>query len=83
LIVRWEGGEPPPAIVLLDLKLRGMAWRCCGIKSHPVFGRSVVVLHDLRRRQTCRRPISRSEPYIVKPVDFDTFVDVAAQIDLY
>lgn len=84
---RWEAGEPQPAVILLDLKLP----RVDGLevlrqlKAHPEFCRiPVVVLTTSAENQDVRGAYSLgANSYIVKPVDFDKFLDVAAQIELY
>ena len=86
-IPRWEAGEARPAIILLDLKLP----RVDGmevlrrLKSHPVIRTIPVVVLTTSAEdgdiQTAYQLGANS--YIVKPVDFDAFVEVAAQIDLY
>jgi CheY-like chemotaxis protein len=84
---RWEAGEPRPAVILLDLKLP----RVDGLevlrrlKAHEEFRRiPVVVLTTSAENQDVRSAYSiGANSYIVKPVDFDKFVDVAAQIELY
>ncbi|HSI09054.1 MAG: response regulator [Rariglobus sp.] len=86
-IPRWETGAPLPAVILLDLKLP----RVDGLevlrqlKEHPQF-RSVPVVvlttsgesHDVARAYELG-----ANSYIVKPVDFDKFVEVASQIEIY
>jgi CheY-like chemotaxis protein len=84
---RWEGGEPPPAIVLLDLKLPkvdGMEV-LRRLKGHPVFRTIPVVVLTTSAEDSDVQTAYHlgANSYIVKPVDFDTFVEVAAQIDLY
>lgn len=84
---RWEAGEARPAVILLDLKLP----RVDGLevlrrlKAHEEFRRiPVVVLTTSAENQDVRSAYSiGANSYIVKPVDFDKFVDVAAQIELY
>lgn len=88
-IPRWEQGEALPVVILLDLKLP----RVSGLevlerlKTHdgcPEGGLPVVVLTSSaedRDIQTAYRLGANS--YIVKPVDFDRFMSVAAQIELY
>lgn len=86
-IERWEKGEPPPAVILLDLKLP----RVDGLevlrqlKAHPEF-RSVpvVVLTTSKESHDVKRAYELGvNSYIVKPVDFDKFVEVASQIEVY
>lgn len=84
---RWEAGDPVPAVILLDLKLP----RVDGLevlrrlKAHPDFRRiPVVVLTTSGESQDVREAYSIGvNSYIVKPVDFDKFVEVAAQIEVY
>ena len=86
-IPRWEAGEAMPLVVLLDLKLprvdglevlrRYRAATVC--RDLPV-----VVLtssNDHSDIQSAYRHHANS--YIVKPVNFEKFMDVAAQIELY
>lgn len=84
---RWEAGETLPAVILLDLKLP----RVNGLevlrqlKAHPRF-RSIpiVVLTTSAESQDVTRAYELGvNSYIVKPVDFDKFVEVASQIEIY
>ncbi len=86
-ISRWEAGAPVPAVILLDLKLP----RVDGLevlrqlKAHPQF-RSVpvVVLTTSGESNDVARAYELgANSYIVKPVDFDKFVEVASQIEIY
>lgn len=84
---RWEAGEPTPAVILLDLKLP----RVDGLevlrrfKAHPlVRGVPVVVLTTSAESEDVKRAYELGvNSYIVKPVDFDKFVEVASQIEVY
>jgi len=86
-IPRWEAGEPLPALILLDLKLP----RIDGLevlrqlKAHPKFRRiPVVVLTTSSENQDVRMAYTLgANSYIVKPVNFEKFLEVAAQIELY
>ncbi len=86
-IPRWEAGEPLPVVILLDLKLP----RVHGLevlrqlKSHAALRRiPVVVLTTSTEEKDVQSAYELgANSYIVKPVDFDKFMDVAAQIDLY
>jgi len=86
-IPRWEAGEPLPAVVLLDLKLP----RVDGlevlrqIKTHPVLKVvPVVVLTSSRESSDMQTAYQLgANSYIVKPVNFDKFMEVAAEIELY
>jgi len=87
MIDRWETGDPLPVAILLDLKLP----RVDGlevlrrIKTHERFrSLPVVVLTtstDDKDIETAYRLGANS--YIVKPVNFEKFFEVATQIELY
>jgi CheY-like chemotaxis protein len=84
---RWEAGEPWPAVVLLDLKLP----RVDGLevlrqyKQHPKINAvPVVVLTTSSEGADMHRAYELgANSYIVKPVDFEKFMDVSEQIELY
>ncbi len=86
-IPRWTAGETLPMVILLDLKLP----RVDGLevlrrlREHPVSrALPVVILTSSSENsdvQTAYRLHANS--YIVKPVNFEKFMDVATQIDLY
>ncbi|WP_018411375.1 response regulator [Methyloversatilis thermotolerans] len=87
-IARWEQGqEPPPSLILLDINLP----RVNGIevlrhlKSHPRYRRiPVVVLTSSSEDRDLRDAYSLGvNSFIVKPVDFDRFVEAAGQIERY
>jgi CheY-like chemotaxis protein len=84
---RWEAGEPLPVVILLDLhlpKVDGLQV-LSQIKSHPQFRTIPVVVlttsSEDRDMQTAYQLGANS--YIVKSVDFDKFMQVAEQIELY
>jgi CheY-like chemotaxis protein len=86
-IPRWEAGEPTPLLVLLDLKLP----RISGLevlaqwKAHEVSRAiPVVVLSSSAEDRDIQAAYQLgANSYIVKPVEFAKFLDVAAQIELY
>jgi CheY-like chemotaxis protein len=86
-IPRWESGEPLPLVILLDLKLP----RVDGLevlrrlREHPVSrALPVVVLTTSRETKDVEAAYRHcANSYIVKPVNFDKFMDVAVQIELY
>lgn len=86
-IPRWEAGEPLPAVILLDLKLP----RVDGLevlkrfKNHPSLGTiPVVVLTSSGEEQDVNEAYRLgANSYIIKPVDFEKFMEVAGQIELY
>ena len=86
-IPRWEAGEPLPLVVLLDLKLP----RVDGLevvrqyREHEVSRDLPIVIltsssEDGDVQAAYRHHINS---YIVKPVNFEKFIDLAAQIELY
>lgn len=86
-IPRWEAGEPLPTVILLDIKLP----RISGLevlrqlKAHERFRRvPVVMLTSSDENADLRQAYDLGvNSYIVKPVDFAKFMEVAEQIELY
>jgi CheY-like chemotaxis protein len=86
-IARWDAGHAQPVVILLDLKLP----RVSGLdvlrqlKAHADYGRIPVVVLTTSREDTdvATAYALGANSYIVKPVEFEKFIDVAAQIDLY
>lgn len=86
-IPRWEAGEVPPLVILLDLKLPKLG----GLDvlrrlkaSERARTIPVVVLTTSTHEADIRSAYELgANSYIVKPVEFEKFIDVAAQIDLY
>lgn len=86
-IARWEAGEALPLLALLDLKLPRIGglevlarWR-----AHPV-SRSlpvVVLTSSAEDGDIAAAYAQGANSYIVKPVNFAKFLDVAAHIELY
>ncbi|PTQ81940.1 response regulator [Nitrosomonas ureae] len=86
-IPRWESGETLPAVILLDLnmpRVDGLAVLRT-LKSHPLLRRiPVVVLTTSKEDRDVQVAYDLGvNSYIVKPVGFDNFMDVAQQIELY
>ncbi len=86
-IEKWEKGDPLPVVVLLDLKLP----KADGlevleaIKKHRVFKTiPVVVLTTSSESADVKRAYELGvNSYIIKPVDFEKFLEVAEHIELY
>lgn len=86
-IPRWEAGEIRPAVILLDLnmpRVDGLAV-LRELKSHPTLHRIPVVILTTSKED---RDISAAydlgaNSYIVKPVNFENFMEVAQRIELY
>lgn len=83
----WDKGSTIPIVVLLDLKLP----KVDGLevlriyKTHPVYKTiPVVVLTSSSDDKDIESAYELGvNSYIVKPVNFDKFMEVAAQIELY
>ena len=86
-ISRWEAGETLPLFILLDLKLP----RVSGLevlaqwKAHAVSRAiPVVVLTTSQEDKDIESAYALgANSYIVKPVDFSKFLEVAAQVETY
>ncbi|PKP34469.1 MAG: two-component system response regulator [Bacteroidetes bacterium HGW-Bacteroidetes-17] len=86
-IQKWDEGEPTPIVILLDLNLP----RYNGLevlkelKSHELYKTIPVIIlttsAESKDIETAYKLGANS--YIVKPVELDKFIEVAAQIDLY
>jgi hypothetical protein len=84
---RWTAGEPKPAVILLDLKLPKVDGLevLRQLKMHPDFQVIPVVVLTTSAENSDVEAAYRLgvNSYIVKPVDFEKFIDVATQIELY
>jgi CheY-like chemotaxis protein len=87
LIAAWQVGDLVPSVILLDLKLPKVSGLevLRKIRAHPDFGTvPVVVLTSSAEDGDINEAYSLgANSYIVKPVDFDKFIEVARQIELY
>jgi CheY-like chemotaxis protein len=86
-LARWEANDPLPVVILLDLKLPKVDGLevLRHIKAHHQFRMLPVVIlttssedHDVQTAYALG-----ANSYIVKPVDFEKFLEVAAHIELY
>jgi len=86
-IERWDGGEPWPAVILLDLKLPKIDGLevLRQLKAHPEYcAIPVVVLTTSAENSDIKTAYQiGANSYLVKPVDYEKFIEVAAQIKLY
>ncbi|PWT81145.1 MAG: two-component system response regulator [Acidobacteria bacterium] len=86
-IDRWDAGEPVPVFILLDLKLPKVSGLevLSRLKNHPKYSNiPVVVLTTSAEDQDIRGAYSLGcNSYIVKPVEFEKFIDVASQVEVY
>jgi CheY-like chemotaxis protein len=87
LIPRWEDGEPKPVCILLDInmpKVSGLEV-LQALKAHPALRAIPVVMltTSSANRDVHAAYQYGANSYIVKPVDFDRFTQVARQIERY
>jgi CheY-like chemotaxis protein len=86
-LARWEAGATTPAVILLDLKLPKVDGFTVlqQLRSHARYNQiPVVVLTTSAENGDVRRAYQLgANSYIVKPVNFDKFIEVAHQIELY
>lgn len=86
-MARWDAGEAPPAVILLDInlpKVNGLEV-LRQLKGHARYRRIPVVMLTSSRedRDLLAAYDLGVNSYIEKPVSFDKFIDVAGQIELY
>ena len=86
-IPRWEAGEALPLVILLDIKLprvNGLEV-LIALRAHPVSEHIPVVMltSSEEDRDVQAAYANHANSYIVKPVNFDKLMEVAAHIKLY
>jgi CheY-like chemotaxis protein len=86
-IERWEAGEPLPICVLLDLKLpkvNGLEV-LSKLKSRPISSSiPVIVMTTSEEDEDIQAAYKLGcNSYIVKPLEFEKFIEVASQVELY
>ncbi|MDX9748206.1 MAG: response regulator [Paludibacter sp.] len=86
-VEKWENGEAIPVVILLDLKMpkvNGLEVLKV-LKSHAKFSTIPIVILTTSSESSDVHEAYQlgANSYIVKPVDFEKFLDVAKQIDLY
>ena len=86
-LARWEAGESPPVLVLLDLKLPKVSGLeiLRRLKTHPQWHTIPVTVLTTSGEDTDVKAAYDLgvNSYIVKPVDFEKFLEVVAQIEVY
>jgi len=86
-IERWEQGEPLPVVILLDLnlpKVNGLEVLQV-LKNHPEFKTIPIVILTTSSESSDMKSAYQLgvNSYIIKPVDFEKFIEMAKQIELY
>lgn len=87
LFDRWEAGEPMPICILLDLKMpkvNGLEV-LHRLKNHPKFSTIPVIILTTSTEDSDVQEAYKlgCNSYIVKPVEFDKFMEVASKIEVY
>jgi CheY-like chemotaxis protein len=86
-IKKWDSGAAIPVVILLDLKLPKVDGLDVlkTMKEHPIYKTiPIVVLTSSSENSDIEAAYKLGvNSYIVKPVNFDNFLKVAGQIELY
>ena len=86
-IPRWESGEPWPTLILLDLKLPKVDGLevLRQLKAHPTLRTIPVVILTTSSEDVDTQKAYQlgANSYIIKPVDYDKFMEVAVKIAAY
>ena len=86
-IPRWEAGEPAPVFVLLDLRLPKISGLevLRQLKAHPKFSNIpvIVLTTSAEDKDIVEAYRLGCNSYIVKPVEFNKFMEIASQIEVY
>ena len=86
-VEKWENGNQCPVVILLDLnlpKINGLEVLEV-FKNHSKFKTIPVVILTTSSESADMKKAYQlgANSYIIKPVDFDKFIEVAKQIELY
>jgi hypothetical protein len=86
-LARWDMGVPTPAVILLDLNLPKVSGLevLRQIKTHPRWRVIPIVMLTTSSEDSDIREAYQFgvNSYIVKPVSFEKFMEVAIQIEVY
>jgi len=86
-IERWEAGEPTPVFIMLDLRLPKVDGLevLRRLKNHPTYSSIPVIVLTTSAEDTDINEAYRlgCNSYIIKPVDFNKFMEVALQVEVY
>jgi CheY-like chemotaxis protein len=84
---RWEAGEPLPICILLDLRMPKMNGLevLRRLKSHPRFASIPVIMLTTSKEDSDVEEAYKlgCNSYIIKPVEFEKFIEVASNIEVY
>jgi CheY-like chemotaxis protein len=84
---RWEAGEPTPVFILLDLRLPKLSGLevLARFKSHQVSSSIPVIVMTTSSEDDDIEEAYKlgCNSYIVKPVEFEKFMEVAEHIEVY
>jgi CheY-like chemotaxis protein len=86
-IDRWNAGEPMPVFIMLDLRLPKVDGLevLRRLKAHPTFSSIPVIVlttsaEDIDIQEAYKLGCNS---YIIKPVDFNKFMEVASHVEVY
>jgi CheY-like chemotaxis protein len=86
-IDRWEAGEPVPVFILLDLGLPKVSGLDVlrRLRERPISAQvPVIVLTSSAEDKDIQEAYRLGcNSYIVKPVEFEKFMEIASQIEVY
>jgi CheY-like chemotaxis protein len=86
-IKRWEAGEPTPVFIMLDLRLPKVDGLevLRHLKKHPTYCSIPVIVLTTSAEDRDMQEAYRlgCNSYIIKPVEFNKFMEVASQIEVY
>ena len=86
-ISRWEAGDPTPVFIMLDLRLPKVDGLevLRRLKSHPTYSSIPVIVLTTSAEDSDIHEAYRlgCNSYIVKPVEFNKFMEVASQVEVY
>ena len=86
-IDQWTQGAPRPLMILMDIKLPKLSGLevLKRIKNHPDFKKIPIVMltSSSNNRDIEAAYANGANSYIVKPVNFDEFIDVAKYLEIY
>jgi CheY-like chemotaxis protein len=86
-LAEWAAGKPQPVVILLDLNLPKVSGLevLQALKSHAVYKRIPVVVFTTSKEDADVNSAYAlgANSYIVKPVDFVRFTELAEQVQMY